>query len=103
MFCQNKVNSTKLKQMTKDEKLNPREQKISCKPAQNFVKCLHLNCFLSLSKTVPRYLLVVQVLLSFCVPPSLHCVLSVCEGKKVEKLLLQIQIHKRKRLLKPAA
>jgi len=23
MFCQNKVNSTKLKQMTKDESLNP--------------------------------------------------------------------------------
>jgi len=22
-FCQNKINSTKLKQMTKDEKLNP--------------------------------------------------------------------------------
>jgi len=47
---------------------------------------------------VPHYLLVVQVLLSFSVPPNLHCVLSVCEGKKVEKPLLQIQIHKRKGL-----
>jgi len=46
MFCQNKFNSTKLKQMTKDEKLNRWKSKISCKPAQNFVKCLHLNCFL---------------------------------------------------------
>jgi len=55
------------------------------------------------AKMVPRYLLVVQVLLSFSVPPNLHCVLSVCEGKKVEKPLLQIQIHKRKGLLKPAA
>jgi len=50
-----------------------------------------------------RYLLVVQVLLTFSVPPNLHCVLSVCEGKKVEKPLLQIQVHKRKGLLKPAA
>jgi len=52
---------------------------------------------------VPRYLLVVQVLLSFAAPPNLHRVLSVCERKKVEKQLLQIQVHKRKRLLKPAA
>ena len=58
---------------------------------------------LPLSKMVPHYLLVVQVLLSFSVPPNLHCVLSVCEGKKVEKRRLQIQIHKRKGLLKPAA
>jgi len=43
MFCQNKIKSTKLKQMTKDEKLNPWRPKISCKPVQNFVKCLHLN------------------------------------------------------------
>jgi len=103
MFRQNKVNSTKLKQMTKDEKLNPWKSKISCKPAQNFVKCLHLNCFLSLSKMVPRYSLVVQVLLSFSVTPNIHCVLSVCECKKVEKPLLQVQVYKRKRLLKPAA
>ena len=90
--------------MTKDEKLTKDEKtKISCKPAQNFVKCLNLNCFLSLSKMVPRYLLVVQVLLSFSVPPNLHCALSVFEGKKVEKTVLQIQIHKRKGLLKPAA
>jgi len=59
--------------------------------------------FLPLFKMVPRYLLLVPVLLSFSVPPNLHCVLSVCEGKKVEKPLLQIQIHKRKGLLKPAA
>jgi len=52
---------------------------------------------------VPRYLLVVQVLLSFAAPPNLHCVLSICERKKVEKPLLQIQVHKRKGLLKPAA
>jgi len=65
MFCQNKVNSTKLKQMITDEKLNPWKSKISCKPTQNFVKCLHLNCFFSLSKMVPRYLLVVQVLYHF--------------------------------------
>jgi len=65
MFCQNKINSTKLKQMTKDERLNPWRPKISCKPAQNFVKCLHLNYLLSLSKMVPCYLSVVHVLLSF--------------------------------------
>ena len=103
MFCLNKVNSTKLKQMTKNEKLNPWKSKISCKPAQNFVKCLHLNCFFSLSKMVPRCLLVVQVLLSFSFPTDLHCVLSVCKGKKVEKPLLQIQIHKRKRLFKTSS
>jgi len=36
-------------------------------------------------------------------PANLHSVLSVCEGKKVEKPILQIQIHKRKGLLKSAA
>jgi len=65
MFCQSKMNSTKLKQMTKDERLNPWKPKISCKLAQNFVKCLHLNCLLSLSKMVPCYLSVVQVVSSF--------------------------------------
>jgi len=38
-----------------------------------------------------------------CHPPNLHCVLSICEGKKVEKPLLQIQVHKYKGHLKPAA
>jgi len=33
MFCQNKINSTKLKQMTKDERLNLWRSKISCKLA----------------------------------------------------------------------
>jgi len=95
MFCQNNINSTKLEQMTKDERLNPWRPKISCKPAQNFVKCLRLNCLLSLSKMVQRYLSVVQVLLSFTAPTNLHCVLSICERKKVEEPLLQIQVHKR--------
>ena len=36
-------------------------------------------------------------------PPNLHCVLSICEHKMLEKPLLQIQVHKRKGLLKPAA
>jgi len=49
---------------------------------------LHLNCLLSLSKMVARCLLVVQVLLSFAATPNLHCVLSICERKKVEKPLL---------------
>jgi len=31
------------KQMTKDERLNPWKPKISCKPAQSFVRCSHLN------------------------------------------------------------
>jgi len=53
-------------------------------PAQNFVKYLLLNCLLSLSKMVPCYLSVVQVLLSFAAPPNLHCVLSICERKKAE-------------------
>jgi len=101
-FFQNKINSTKLKQMTKDEKLNPWRPKISCKPAQNFVKRLLLNCFLSLSKMVPRYLSVVQVLLSFAAPPN-HCDLSICEREKLENPLLQIQVHKRKGHLNPAA
>jgi len=35
MFCQNKINSTKLKQTTKDERMNPWRPKISRKPAQN--------------------------------------------------------------------
>ena len=65
--------------------------------------CLHLNCLLSLSKMVSRYLSVVQALLSFAAPPNLHCVLSICERKKVEKPLLQIQVHKRKGHLKPTA
>jgi len=43
MFCQNKINFTKLKQMTKDERLNPWRPKISCEPAQNVVKCLHIK------------------------------------------------------------
>jgi len=81
--------------MTRDERLYPQRPKISCKPAQNFVKCLHLNCLLSLSKMVPRCLSVVQVLLAFATPPNLHCVLSICERKKVEKPLLQIQVQKR--------
>jgi len=34
MFCQNKINSTKLKQMTKDERLNPWRPKISSLPVQ---------------------------------------------------------------------
>ena len=59
------------------------------------MKCLHLNCLLSVSKMVPRYLSVVQVLLSFPAPPNLHYVLSICERKKVGKPLLQIQVHKR--------
>jgi len=42
---------------------------------------------------------VVQVLLSFPAPPNLHCVLCICERKKVEKPLLQIQVHKRKGML----
>jgi len=50
---------------------------------------------------VPRYLSVVQVLLSFAAPPNLHCVLLICERKKVEKPLLQV--HQRKGHLKPAA
>jgi len=32
-----------MKQMTKDERLNPWKPKLSCKPAQNFLKCSHLN------------------------------------------------------------
>jgi len=80
MFCQNKINSTTLKQMTKDERWNPRRSKISCKPAQNFVKCLHLNCLLTLSKMVPGWLSVVQVLLSFAA--KLHRDLSNCERKR---------------------
>jgi len=83
MFCQNNINCTKLKQMTKDVRLNQRRPKILCKPAQNFVKCLHLNCLLSLSKMVQRYLLVVQELLSFAAPANLHYVLSICDRKKV--------------------
>ena len=69
----------------------------------NFVKCMHLNCLLSLSKMVQRCLSVVQVLLSFAAPPNLHCVLSICERKKVGKPLLQIPVHKRTGHLKPAA
>jgi len=34
MFCQNKINSTKLKQMTKYERLNPWRPKISSTPVQ---------------------------------------------------------------------
>jgi len=68
MFCHNKItsNSIKLKQMTNDERLNPWFPTISYKPAQNFVKCLHLNLspFL-VYKIVSRYLSVVEVLLSF--------------------------------------
>jgi len=30
---------------------------------------------------VPRYLSVVQVLLSFTAPPTFHCVLPICERK----------------------
>jgi len=52
---------------------------------------------------VPRYLSVVQGLLSFAAPPNLHCVLSICEREKVENQLLQIQVHKRKGHLNPAA
>jgi len=34
IFCQNKMNSTALKQITEDERLNQRKATISCKPAQ---------------------------------------------------------------------
>jgi len=44
---------------------------------------------------VKRYLSVVQVLLSFAAPTNLHCVLSICERKKVYEPLLQIQVRKR--------
>ena len=37
-----------------------------------------------------------RLLLSFAAPPNLHCVLSICERKKVEKTLLLVQVHKRK-------
>jgi len=100
MICQNKINSTTLKQMTKDERLNPWRQKISCKPTQNFVKCLHLNCLLSLSKLVPRYLSVVQALLSFATKFIVICLFASVKGRKP---LLRIQVHKRKGHLKPAA
>ena len=46
IFCQNKMNSTTLQQLTKDERLNQWKPNISCKPAQNFVRCSHLK-FLS--------------------------------------------------------
>jgi len=52
---------------------------------------------------VPHYSSAVQVFLSFSAPPNLPYVLSICERKKVEKSLLQIQVHKRKGHLKPAA
>jgi len=45
----------------------------------------------------------VHVLLSFAAPSNLHCVLSICERKKVEKPLLQVQVHKHKGHLKAAA
>jgi len=62
------MNSTTLKQMTKDERLNQWKPKISCKPAQNFVKCSHIK-FLSfyVHKIVPRYLSVMQVI--YHLPP----------------------------------
>jgi len=103
MFCQNKINSTKLKQMTKDQRLNPWRPKISCKPAQNFVKGLHLNfppCFVQNGSALFVGCASTSII---CRPAKPPLCLFICERRKVEKTLLQIQVHKRKGRLKPVA
>jgi len=69
--------------MKKDEKVNLWKPKSSRKPVQNFVKCsgvrTHIFFLFVVHKIVPRYLLVVQVHLSFAAPPNVHCALPIGE------------------------
>jgi len=58
--------------MTKDERLNQLKPKITCKPAQNSVKCSHLKFLSFVHKIAPRYLSIVQALLSFATQPVFH-------------------------------
>jgi len=89
IFCQNKMNSTTLKQMTKDERLNQWKPKISCKPAQNFVKCSHIKFLSFLCPQNCAALFVGHASnLSFAAPLIL-IVLPFYERKLTEKPLLQ--------------
>jgi len=82
MFCQNEIIFPTLKQMTKGDRLNPWKYKISCKPAQTFVKCSHLNLppfFCPQNRSA----LFVGHASTFiiCSAINFHCVFLICERK----------------------
>jgi len=81
--------------MTKDEMLNPWKSKISCKPAQNFVKCSHLNLPPVLSPQNCSLLFVGRATTFIICRPaklSLHfAYLRAWIGRKIAT-----QVHKRK-------
>jgi len=85
MFCQNKIDSTKLKQMTKRWKVEPVKAKNLMQTSAKFCEVFALELPPFFVQNSSALLSVVQVLLSFAAPPNLHCVLFICERKKVEK------------------
>jgi len=64
------------------------------------VFALKICLLVFVNKIVPRYLSIVQVLLSFAAASNIYCDLLICESKSVEKPPLQSPVHKRKGHLK---
>jgi len=75
------MNSTTLKQMTKDERLNQWKPKISCKPAQNFVKCSHLKFLAFVCPQNCSVLFVGHASTFIIFRPTNFTVLPICECK----------------------
>jgi len=79
----------------KIKRMNPWKPKTLCRPAQNFVKCSHLNvpplicpqnCFAVFVGSASTFII--------CRPPNLG-VLPICELIQVENHYFKIMVHKR--------